>query len=262
MRTRISPTDFPRCFNPPKEFPERKSHPIYADFTLVELLIVIAIIVILAGLLLPSLNQAWERAKTIKCLTQLQEAYRGGMLYSHDYGGKGFYRMVPDGTTYRTFADLVSQGNTRYLPRNLLVCPKYTCPSNYANDRNKMMFFYTYSFHHFQSVPELRESRNAWYNSGLLSYYILNKIKKPNSFLLLGESAHTREAPLEERRGIPYWYFKLQSEADSTPVRISLHHKSSSNAAFADGHVKQMNLFDFRKLGGTKFVTAELEKID
>ena len=81
MRTRISPTDFPRCFNPLQEFPERKSHPIYTDFTLVELLIVIAIIVILAGLLLPSLNHAWERAKTITCLTQLQEAYRGGMLY-------------------------------------------------------------------------------------------------------------------------------------------------------------------------------------
>ena len=53
-------------------------------FTLIELLVVMAIIALLLGLLLPALAKARQTARQVKCGTQLNQIFKGNLIWSTD----------------------------------------------------------------------------------------------------------------------------------------------------------------------------------
>lgn len=59
----------------------------WRTFTLLELLITIAVIAILAGLLLPALHRAKEKAQAAECLNHLKQLGVCVSFYSSDYSG-------------------------------------------------------------------------------------------------------------------------------------------------------------------------------
>ena len=106
-------------------------------FTLIELLIVIAIIAILASMLLPALNRARESAQTSACLNRKKQAILANQLYANDFKDYMYYQgpQAYGGTALTAFVlsgikwDGTASGLTPYAPWGTFTCTKSGAPS-------------------------------------------------------------------------------------------------------------------------------------
>ena len=151
-------------------------------FTLIELLIVIAIIAILASMLLPALNKARESARGVKCFSNIKQWGTFIVLYAGDYAD-----ILPPSL------DSGSKATRHYLQHYLdgrdglkigIPSPKtnakeaatiWYCPSSRPIDESTFRTDYVTNVHIFVREPWSVES----YRSTLWQYSTWGKLSQP-----------------------------------------------------------------------------------
>lgn len=101
------------------------TNPSRQTFTLIELLVVIAMIAILAGILLPTLNSARDRASTVNCISNLKQLSSATAMYTGEFQGY----FPPGGSKDYLSGTIVGYPYCLIKNRYLVSGMVYRCPA-------------------------------------------------------------------------------------------------------------------------------------
>jgi len=179
-------------------------------FTLIELLIVIAIISILASLLMPVLRMAMESTYSVHCLGNLRQIGAGIDLYASDYGNMLPTTWVEDSTIWQTKINPFLGVDHSYNGSN----PLWWCKS--AQKLGGGLRHYAVT---------------SWYHASAEWNFRRDKVKNPAGIFLVGELNRDTESISGGTAG-------TYSGSESCRYRISHNGKKSSAFLFVDGHTE------------------------
>ncbi len=185
------------------------------NFTLIELLVVIAIIAILASMLLPALGMARNKAKSIKCTSQIKQIGSVIQMYTSDYDAylpsiNKPYSWVVTAANYPSW--LTHYLGTGKSAEYITLCPNMETGLWYDYGS------YGLNWNWFE------------YSSWGKPYKKITMIKKPTSILFLTDIKDIGAAVNST--------YRIATGYNAN--NFGYRHSKQSNTGFGDGHVEPL----------------------
>lgn len=209
-------------------------------FTLIELMVVIAIIAIVASILLPAISRSKEKGRQINCLNNMRQIGLAFRLYHGDFndlfpapGSKQRYGPQPEDWIWWQYGrNITNSSIARYLDG---FNPKmFTCPTDreaFDLQGKGALPDSPYRYSYSLTSHDLKGERNIGMATIItverkVYPYRASMILNPSDKIMLAEESR---ATVNDPRFVP------------SDDKLADRHNGRCNVLFADGHIKTMD---------------------